>query len=313
MAAERRGPIRLSDLAAFAGLNPTMLSRLIAKLEGAELIRRLADEADRRVCRVEATGKGRRLLERIRSERDDALSRLLVDLGPDERRSLVSMHKAALRPSAPARRAKGQLRAGFRYVAGEPRLGVPLVMMAIVGTLAYEFQVALPVVARQTFHGGAATYGFLTAAMGVGALGAQGRPAGRSRRPSRLGRRGGGALRLRSPRRRTGGRELPLFLVGEDPRDDDEVHALERLEGEPAASPGHDVDRQRGVLPVPELRPADAKGVLDAPTSPRYTSFARRPGWPDRAGTRRPRCGSTRPRRGRRGCRSRCGRPRPRS
>jgi len=43
-------------------------------------------------------------------------------------------------------------------------------MMAIVGTLAYEFQVTLPVVARQTFHGGAATYGFLTAAMGFGAV-----------------------------------------------------------------------------------------------------------------------------------------------
>ena len=27
--------------------------------------------------------------------------------------------------------------------------------MALVGTLAYEFQVALPVVARETFHGGA--------------------------------------------------------------------------------------------------------------------------------------------------------------
>ena len=43
-------------------------------------------------------------------------------------------------------------------------------MMAIVGTLAYEFQVTLPVVAKQTFHGGAATYGFLTAAMGIGAV-----------------------------------------------------------------------------------------------------------------------------------------------
>jgi MFS family permease len=43
-------------------------------------------------------------------------------------------------------------------------------MMAIVGMLAYEFQVTLPVVAKQTFHGGSATYGFLTAAMGVGAV-----------------------------------------------------------------------------------------------------------------------------------------------
>ncbi len=84
--------------------------------------------------------------------------------------SLASMDKKALMPSRPTPRGKGQLREGFRYVAREPRLGIPLLMMAIVGTLAYEFQVTLPVVAKQTFHGGAATYGFLTAAMGVGAV-----------------------------------------------------------------------------------------------------------------------------------------------
>ena len=84
--------------------------------------------------------------------------------------SLVSMDTGALSPTEPTGRAKGQLREGFRYVKGEPRLGVPLLMMVIVGMLAYEFQVTLPVVARQTFHGGSATYGFLTAAMGVGAV-----------------------------------------------------------------------------------------------------------------------------------------------
>jgi MFS family permease len=84
--------------------------------------------------------------------------------------SLTSMDTSALTPSPPARRARGQLREGFRYVAREPRLAVPLVMMAIVGTLAYEFQVTLPVLAKQTFHGNATTYGFLTAAMGVGAV-----------------------------------------------------------------------------------------------------------------------------------------------
>jgi MFS family permease len=84
--------------------------------------------------------------------------------------SLACMDKSTLMPSDPARRGKGQLREGFRYVAGEPRLGVPLLMMAIVGTLAYEFQVTLPVVAKQTFHGGAPVYGFLTAAMGAGAV-----------------------------------------------------------------------------------------------------------------------------------------------
>ena len=84
--------------------------------------------------------------------------------------SLVSMNKGALKPSPPASRAKGQLREGLSYVAHEPGLGVPLLMMALVGTLAYEFQVSLPVLAKETFHGNAETYGFLTAAMGIGAV-----------------------------------------------------------------------------------------------------------------------------------------------
>ncbi len=90
LAAERRGPIRLSDLASFAGLNPTMLSRLIPKLEVAGLIRRLPDDADRRVCRVEATGQGRDLLERIRTERNGALSRQLLELDASERTALLA-------------------------------------------------------------------------------------------------------------------------------------------------------------------------------------------------------------------------------
>ncbi|MFZ0170512.1 MAG: MFS transporter [Acidimicrobiales bacterium] len=84
--------------------------------------------------------------------------------------SLVTMDRSLLQPSPPAGRANGQVREGFRYVAHTPRLLVPLVMMAIVGTLAYEFQVVLPVVAKGTFHGGAEAYGFMTAAMGIGAV-----------------------------------------------------------------------------------------------------------------------------------------------
>jgi MFS family permease len=84
--------------------------------------------------------------------------------------SLMSMDRTLLRPSPPAGREKGQVREGFRYVAHTPRLFVPLIMMGIVGTLAYEFQVVLPVVAKGTFHGGAEAYGFMTAAMGIGAV-----------------------------------------------------------------------------------------------------------------------------------------------
>lgn len=81
---DRHGPLRLSDLAGLAGLNPTMLSRLVPKLEASGLVRRLVVEGDKRVCRIDVTPKGRRLLDRIRSERNDALSRLLRGLEDDE-------------------------------------------------------------------------------------------------------------------------------------------------------------------------------------------------------------------------------------
>jgi MFS family permease len=84
--------------------------------------------------------------------------------------SLIRMDLTALTPSPPQARAKGQLREGFRYVRSEVGLAVPLLMMAIVGCLAYEFQVTLPVVAARAFHGGSRTYGFMTASMGVGAV-----------------------------------------------------------------------------------------------------------------------------------------------
>ncbi len=84
--------------------------------------------------------------------------------------SLSTLDRSSLRRSPPAGRAPGQLREGLSYVRRTPELLVPLVMMALAGTLAYEFQVSLPVMAKQGLHVGAAGYGFMTAAMGVGAV-----------------------------------------------------------------------------------------------------------------------------------------------
>ncbi|BCB77907.1 MFS transporter [Phytohabitans flavus] len=82
--------------------------------------------------------------------------------------SLAVMNVAALTRSAPSERAR--LVDGFAYVRRTPALAVPLVMTGIIGCLAYEFPVVLPVVAERVLHGDARTYGFLTAAMGAGAI-----------------------------------------------------------------------------------------------------------------------------------------------
>jgi MFS family permease len=84
--------------------------------------------------------------------------------------SLSTLDRTALHPTKPTPRAPGQLREGFRYVRRTPELGIPLLMMALVGCLAYEFQVSLQVMAKQGLHLGATGYGFMTAAMGVGAV-----------------------------------------------------------------------------------------------------------------------------------------------
>jgi MFS family permease len=84
--------------------------------------------------------------------------------------SLQTMDLAGLNPTRPAPRAPGQLREGLRYVRQTPALAVPLLMMAVVGCLTYEFQVSLPVMASRGLHAGATGFGFMTAAMGVGAV-----------------------------------------------------------------------------------------------------------------------------------------------
>ena len=75
-----------------------------------------------------------------------------------------------LRPGAPGRRATGGVRAGLRYAASRQQLWLPLVMMALVGLLAFNFPVILPVLASQTFHGNGGTYGLLSTMLSIGSV-----------------------------------------------------------------------------------------------------------------------------------------------
>ena len=43
-------------------------------------------------------------------------------------------------------------------------------MMAVIGTLTFEFEVSLPLLARGTFHGTATTYSWLIGSLGLGAV-----------------------------------------------------------------------------------------------------------------------------------------------
>jgi DNA-binding MarR family transcriptional regulator len=82
------GQMRLSELAAAEGINPTMLSRVTADLVEAGLLERASDQGDRRAAWVRATRAGKRLNERIRKERTDALKLALGSLSESDRRRI---------------------------------------------------------------------------------------------------------------------------------------------------------------------------------------------------------------------------------
>jgi MFS family permease len=85
--------------------------------------------------------------------------------------ALRAMDSSQLNRSVtPAVRGPGQLRQGLAYVRRTPELLIPLAMMAVVGTLSYNFQILLPLLASFTWHGTASTYTALAVAMGVGSV-----------------------------------------------------------------------------------------------------------------------------------------------
>ena len=84
--------------------------------------------------------------------------------------ALWGMDPEQLDTPDPAPRRRGDLRSGLAYVRRTPELLIPLAMMALVGTLSYNFQILLPLLADFTWHGTATTYALLTTAMGVGSV-----------------------------------------------------------------------------------------------------------------------------------------------
>jgi len=89
MAVARVKSIRLSELAQEEGINPTMLSRIVAKLEASGLVTRIPDGDDARIMHVAVTAPGEALRDMIRSERTDALHYALRHLTEQERRVLA--------------------------------------------------------------------------------------------------------------------------------------------------------------------------------------------------------------------------------
>ena len=84
--------------------------------------------------------------------------------------ALWRMDPERLHAAPPAKAEPGAIRAGLRYVLATPELLVPLALMALVGTLGFNFQVVLPLLAKFSFQSGAMTYAVLVSAMAVGSI-----------------------------------------------------------------------------------------------------------------------------------------------
>jgi len=84
--------------------------------------------------------------------------------------AFLSMRRGEFVITPAASREKGQVRAGLQVVWADPRLRTPMLMTLVIGALAYENQVSLPLLAKYTFGGNAGSYGFLSSAMGIGSV-----------------------------------------------------------------------------------------------------------------------------------------------
>jgi DNA-binding MarR family transcriptional regulator len=81
------GPRSLGELAEAEHVRPPTMSRIVAGLVGAGLVRRAKTEDGRRV-RLEATAKGTRILQEGRRRRVESLAQALSSLSSEDREKL---------------------------------------------------------------------------------------------------------------------------------------------------------------------------------------------------------------------------------
>jgi MFS family permease len=81
-------------------------------------------------------------------------------------------------------RERGHLLAGLRYIWATDELRRPLLLMAVVFTFAFQWQVLVPLLAEHAFRAGPGEFGLLSASAGIGALAAALVMANRAPRPS---------------------------------------------------------------------------------------------------------------------------------
>jgi DNA-binding MarR family transcriptional regulator len=85
------GPLSLAELTEIEGLNPTMVSRVVGKLDGAGLVRRIPQPQDQRAAMVEITPAGAETHARIRDARGEVVSEYLNRLSASDREAILAV------------------------------------------------------------------------------------------------------------------------------------------------------------------------------------------------------------------------------
>jgi len=83
---------------------------------------------------------------------------------------LALMRTSELRRRPPRPRVKGEVREGLRYLASVPVLWITFVMFAVVGLLAYNFNVSLPLFVTRALHGSERMFTVLYSVLSTGSL-----------------------------------------------------------------------------------------------------------------------------------------------
>ncbi len=84
--------------------------------------------------------------------------------------ALLMIRPADLHANERIAKEKGQIAEGFRYVWQNDELRLAIVLMGVVATLSFNWQVLLPLLAEHDFHGSDTTYAFITTVFSVGSL-----------------------------------------------------------------------------------------------------------------------------------------------
>lgn len=83
---------------------------------------------------------------------------------------LIIMRPGELFRKPPGPRAKGEVRAGLRYVASMPVLWITFAMLAAIGVLSYNFNVTLPLFVINSLHSNQGAFTVLYSLFGAGAI-----------------------------------------------------------------------------------------------------------------------------------------------